>query len=77
MYSYLSEPLFKSLAILTQAAMPTTSRHHWGTDFDMVNVGGNSYYNSGNGLMLYNWMLANASKYGFVQTYTAGRLWGI
>lgn len=79
MYGYLSEPLFKSLAILTQAAMPTTSRHHWGTDFDIVNGGGNSYYDSGNGLLLYTWLQENAATYGFVQTYTpdSERLWGI
>jgi LAS superfamily LD-carboxypeptidase LdcB len=49
--------------------MPTTSRHHWGTDMD-INSLENSYFESGQGLKEYNWLKKNASKYGFCQVYT-------
>jgi hypothetical protein len=55
--------------ILLYSSMPTTSRHHWGTDID-INSLVNSYFSSGKGLKEYNWLLNNASKYGFCQVYT-------
>jgi len=68
-------PGAKADCILRYSAMPGTSRHHWGTDFDL-NVLENSYYASGNGLKLYNWLTANAATYGFAQPYIAGRTAG-
>ncbi len=56
--------------ILQYSSMPGTSRHHWGTDFDLNNLE-NSYFESGEGLKVYQWLQANAHKYGFFQPYTA------
>lgn len=55
--------------ILLYSSMPTTSRHHWGTDMD-INSLENSYFDSGQGLKEYNWLKKNARKYGFCQVYT-------
>jgi LAS superfamily LD-carboxypeptidase LdcB len=55
--------------ILLYSSMPTTSRHHWGTDMD-INSLENGYFESGQGLKEYNWLKKNASKYGFCQVYT-------
>jgi LAS superfamily LD-carboxypeptidase LdcB len=56
--------------ILTYSSMPSTSRHHWGTDID-INSLENSYFESGKGLKEYNWLCENASKFGFCQVYTS------
>ena len=56
--------------ILQYSSMPGTSRHHWGTDFDLNSLN-NSYFESGTGLQIYNWLTSNAAKYGFYQPYTA------
>jgi zinc D-Ala-D-Ala carboxypeptidase len=69
------DPLKKALAILKYSSMPGTSRHHWGTDFDL-NVLNNAYYESGEGMVLYRWMTENAGRYGFCQPYTSGRKGG-
>jgi LAS superfamily LD-carboxypeptidase LdcB len=52
--------------------MPGTSRHHWGTDIDL-NSFSNKWFESGKGLKLFNWLEANAAKYGFCRPYTANR----
>lgn len=36
----------------------------------------NSDFDSGNGSVWYSWMVANASRYGFYEPYTAGRCAG-
>lgn len=64
------DPSQRALKILEYSSMPGTSRHHWGTDIDINNLE-NHYFESGEGLKLYQWMLANASLYGFCQPYTA------
>jgi len=56
--------------ILEYSSMPSTSRHHWGTDIDL-NAFENSWFESGEGLTLYNWMNEHAATYGFCQVYTA------
>ena len=58
--------------ILEFSSMPGTSRHHWGSDVDF-NVLTNSYYKKGPGRTLYGWLQKNAGRFGFCQTYTAGR----
>ena len=73
---------FKNLAIVDQiikySTIPGTSRHHWGTDIDIIdgsqlNKGdllvskkfhGNGPYNN-----LRNWMEVNAKKFGFLKPY--------
>jgi len=62
-------PIKKALKILEYSSMPSTSRHHWGTDIDLINLN-NSYFNNGKGLKEYNWLFSNAHKYGFYQVYT-------
>jgi len=59
----------RALKILEYSSMPGTSRHHWGTDFD-VNAFVNSYFEQGKGLKEYNWLTAHAAEYGFCQPYT-------
>lgn len=56
--------------ILLYSSMPGTSRHHWGTDMDL-NALENSYFSSGNGLKIYEWLQAHAAEYGFCQPYTS------
>ncbi|MDF3821922.1 M15 family metallopeptidase [Leptospira sp. 96542] len=57
--------------ILEFSSAPGTSRHHWGTDFD-INALDNSYFEgSGKGKILYDWLKLNASKYGFCQPYNS------
>lgn len=56
--------------ILKYSSMPGTSRHHWGTDIDINSVQLN-YFQSETGKKTYDWLKANASKFGFCQPYTA------
>ncbi|WP_435416241.1 M15 family metallopeptidase [Polaribacter aestuariivivens] len=62
--------LERAKRILEFSAMPSTSRHHWGTEID-INSLSNSYFSFGKGLKEYNWLLKNASKFGFYQVYTS------
>ncbi len=63
------DPIGRALKILEFSAMPGSSRHHWGTDID-VNSFENSWFESGKGLKLYNWLAENAAQFGFCQPYT-------
>lgn len=56
--------------IMKYSSMPGTSRHHWGTDID-INSLENNYFNSQEGKKVYDWMVKNASKFGYFQTYTS------
>lgn len=56
--------------ILLYSSMPGTSRHHWGTDMDLNSLD-NSYFASGEGLKIYQWLHAHASAFGFCQPYTS------
>lgn len=64
-----SDPAERARMILLFSSMPGTSRHHWGTDIDINNLE-DSYFQSGKGKKEYEWLLANAHKYGFCQPYT-------
>jgi LAS superfamily LD-carboxypeptidase LdcB len=69
-------PLERTKKILEYSAMPSTSRHHWGTDIDLNSLS-NSYFESNKGKKEYRWLVENANKYGFHQVYTnksSGRL---
>lgn len=55
--------------ILLFSSMPGTSRHHWGTDIDLNSLE-DVYFQSGEGLKIYNWLKAHAGEYGFCQTYS-------
>jgi LAS superfamily LD-carboxypeptidase LdcB len=60
----------KALKILRYSSMPGTSRHHWGTDIDL-NAFSNTWFENGEGLVIYNWLLEHAAFYGYCQPYTA------
>ncbi len=64
-----SDPVERARIILRFSSMPGTSRHHWGTDIDL-NALDNTYFSTGEGKKIYNWLTENASEYGFCQTYT-------
>lgn len=55
--------------ILRWSSMPSTSRHHWGTDIDINNLEP-EYFEKGQGLKEYEWLVANAHKFGFCQVYS-------
>ena len=65
-----ADPGVRAQKILEYSSMPGTSRHHWGTDIDF-NSFDNKWFESGEGLKLYNWLENNAEKYGFCRPYTA------
>lgn len=69
-------------AILTWSALPGTSRHHWGTDFDVydptdfkkgnlsLNLIPEEYEAGGPCFALSNWLQTNASRFGFCFPYS-------
>lgn len=63
-------PLDRTKKILEYSSMPTTSRHHWGTDVDLINLN-NTYFESGKGKKEYEWLVKNANNFGFYQVYTS------
>ena len=64
------KPIDRALKILEYSSMPSTSRHHWGTDIDLNNLN-NSYFETGQGKKEYLWLVKNANTYGFQQVYTS------
>jgi D-alanyl-D-alanine carboxypeptidase len=60
----------KAISILKYSSMPGTSRHHWGTDIDLINLN-NSYFKYGKGQKAYEWLKKNASNFGYCQSYNA------
>ena len=73
---------FKNLAIIDQiikySTIPGTSRHHWGTDIDIIdgsqtNKGdllvSKNFHGSGPFNKLRKWMESNAEKFGFLKPY--------
>lgn len=69
------DPKERAIKILRYSSMPGSSRHHWGTDIDLNNFE-NDWFMEGEGLNMYNWLIAHAHEYGFCQPYTAGRPYG-
>lgn len=67
------KPLERVKKILEYSSMPSTSRHHWGTDVDLNNLN-NSYFEKGSGKKEYDWLVVNANKYGFYQVYNSKKL---
>ncbi len=56
--------------ILLYSSMPGSSRHHWGTDMDLNSLD-NTYFASGEGLKIYQWLQAHGADFGFCQPYTS------
>jgi LAS superfamily LD-carboxypeptidase LdcB len=63
------DPGTRATMILKYSSMPGTSRHHWGTDIDL-NSFENSWFESGPGLDIYNWLTEHAASFGFCQPYS-------
>ncbi len=66
------DPLARVKKILEYSAMPGSSRHHWGTDFDLNSVDP-AFFETASGKKIYAWLEQNAETYGFIQPYTKGR----
>jgi len=71
----IKDPRERALKILEYSSMPGTSRHHWGTDVDFNQLN-NAYYKKGGGKILFTWLRAHGTRFGFGQPYTAGRRTG-
>lgn len=65
--------------IIMYSTIPGTSRHHWGTDLDIIDravsmpsnpLNEKHYIGKGVYSKLYSWMLKNAGTYGFHEAYT-------
>lgn len=65
--------------IIEYSTIPGTSRHHWGTDLDIVDLKVSMpsdpflerhYLSDGVYSKLYKWMMIHANSFGFYQTYT-------
>lgn len=59
----------RALKILEFSSMPSTSRHHWGTDFDINSVEP-AYFRTPAGAAIYAWLVEHARGYGFCQVYS-------
>jgi D-alanyl-D-alanine carboxypeptidase len=59
----------RALKILEYSSMPGSSRHHWGTDIDLNNFE-NEWFETGEGLKIFNWLEENAATFGFCRPYT-------
>ena len=65
--------------IITYSTLPGTSRHHWGTDIDIIDNANpqsgdvllaEKFYGDGPSSALRSWMDQNAADYGFLEVYT-------
>lgn len=73
--SLIPDSATRARKILEFSSMPGSSRHHWGTDLDLINLQ-NSYFEQGDGKKIYDWLRSNGKQYGFCQPYTANRATG-
>lgn len=65
----ISDPKARALKILEYSSMPTTSRHHWGTDIDINSTNPGDFV-SGAGRKTYEWLAAHGASFGFCQPYS-------
>ena len=65
--------------IISYSTLPGTSRHHWGTDIDIIDNANpqsgdvllaEKFYGDGPSSALRSWMNRNAADYGFLEVYT-------
>lgn len=66
----LPEPKLRALKILRYSSMPGSSRHHWGTDFDLNSLSPD-WFKTPQGIKLYDWLSTHAPTFGFCQPYSA------
>ena len=73
------EPKDAIKKIITYSTLPGTSRHHWGTDIDIIDNANpqsgdvlltEKFYDNGPSSALREWMNDNAADYGFFEVYT-------
>ncbi len=67
------QPWRRQLEILQASSAPGLSRHHWGTDMDILDSQLDSYHwlSDQRFYTHYRWLKANAHTYGFFQPYSA------
>jgi zinc D-Ala-D-Ala carboxypeptidase len=63
-------PANRAAKILEYSSMPGSSRHHWGTDIDLNALNNEAFEGNGPHRKVYDWLVKNASKYGYGQPYT-------
>ncbi len=63
-------------AMLKKIMPPGASRHHWGTDVDLVTTE-SKYWRSPSGKEQLKWLAANAPRYGFYMAYQRNRKNGV
>ncbi len=68
--SSIPEGIERMRSILEYSSVPGISRHHWGTDIDLMSPK-LSFWESEKGTKIYKWLTENAYRYGFYQPYTA------
>jgi LAS superfamily LD-carboxypeptidase LdcB len=61
----------RQIEILRTSTAPGVSRHHLGSDADFFNTTPQDWTDNGPEAAHYQWLRANAARYGFLQTYTA------
>ncbi len=61
----------RAVAILKYSSMPGTSRHHWGTDIDIIALDNQYFIKNKKGIRDFQWLRENAGKYGFCMPYSA------
>lgn len=67
---WLKDPVKRAKKILEYTAPPGYSRHHWGTDIDINSVEPD-YFQTDEGINVYNWLVNHAGHFGFCQSYPA------
>lgn len=70
LFLFEKDPMKKAQIILKYTSMPGTSRHHWGTDIDINSID-TAYFETPEGIMVYEWLTKNAYRYGFCQPFDA------
>lgn len=68
-YANVPEGKERAEAILKFSSMPSTSRHHWGTDMDFNSLE-DAFFQAGEGKKMYEWLLKHAGNYGFCNVYS-------
>lgn len=61
--------LERARQIMYYSSMPGTSRHHWGTDFDLNNLEP-LWWEKTEGQRIYSWLQHNAHEFGFFQPFS-------
>ncbi|MEO5642266.1 MAG: M15 family metallopeptidase [Bacteroidia bacterium] len=67
------DQIARAKKIMMESAMPGTSRHHWGTDFDLLSTS-SAYFETIKGKKEYSWLNTNAHRFGFCQPYLSKKL---